>query len=328
MTARDFATLALLGTSAAVGICKLAEHRLDRISRSQISTTKPAAPFIEKRFSASSGNEISFRIGGATRPRRIYVLCHGLGTSSNYLMLLADRLSRNQNSLVVAYDRAGYRRSRVGSAYPYSVSESLCDLGELIGRLPKEFAGVVLVGHSFGAYIAHRFAEAYPEQVDHLWLIEPTHPREISAVELRREGTLSVSESIRMNTALAGLGLGVLNDSRPLASEVSGNRFSYPVESELYTGRVWRAMRREWDTISALLFDGSLSVSPSGVSTRVVASAQTNSSGANQRELFESYLERGESLDVIRGVNHHSILLSQEGVEAVVSLIDGASNEH
>ncbi|WP_425462015.1 alpha/beta fold hydrolase [Mycetocola tolaasinivorans] len=296
---------------------------MDIVSRRAISKRPGHFRCTEHSFLARSGNDIAYRVAGSIRPKHVYVLCHGLGTSSNYLLLLADHLSRAEDTLVVIYDRAGYRRSRVGTSFPYSIVESVNDLEDLLSNIEELHQSVVLVGHSFGGYIAHRFVEAHPEKVDSLWLIEPTHPQEATLSDQRREGVLAVTESIRMNTLLARAGLGILNDNRPTAKGLSGNPYSHSVESEIPTGRTWRAMKREWDTISALLLDGTIGVRNGEVPTRVITSDDTESSLAVQQELFRQFLEDSQPLDILVGLNHHSVLLSRRGVLAVASRIRG-----
>ncbi len=77
---------------------------------------------------------------------------------------------------VVSYDRAGFGWSDP-SAAPRSVENMVEELGRLLTS-----AGIappyVLVGHSYGGWIAQLFASRHREQVAGLVLVDSPHPRE------------------------------------------------------------------------------------------------------------------------------------------------------
>lgn len=77
-----------------------------------------------------------------------------------------------------SYDRAGLGWSR-GSHGARSLARMTDDLRELTQRLalPRPF---VLVGHSFGTFIARVYAHRFPEDVAALVLIDPVMPEEFA----------------------------------------------------------------------------------------------------------------------------------------------------
>ena len=72
-----------------------------------------------------------------------------------------------------AYDRAGLGLSDYSSP-PRNVESILQDLEELLGALSID-GPVVLVGHSFGGFVAQHFARACPERVKGLVLVDALH---------------------------------------------------------------------------------------------------------------------------------------------------------
>ena len=109
---------------------------------------------------------------GSVSERLPLVLMHGFGAGIGFWALNIDELSQNQK--IYAFDLLGFGRSSRPS-FPVDGAEaenfyvqSIEEWREKVGL--KKF---VLLGHSFGAYLACSYAIQYPERVEHLILADP-----------------------------------------------------------------------------------------------------------------------------------------------------------
>jgi pimeloyl-ACP methyl ester carboxylesterase len=77
-----------------------------------------------------------------------------------------------ESTLTIAYDRSGINKSELGRETP-TVPYIVAALHTLLGKLdaPPPY---VLVGHSWGGPIIHRFAATYPNEVAALVYVDPT----------------------------------------------------------------------------------------------------------------------------------------------------------
>lgn len=97
----------------------------------------------------------------------VVVVHGGPGLSQDYLLPQMEKLSDHHK--VIFYDQRGCGRSAGESEdTPITMKTYLDDLDALISQLGKE--KVSLVGHSWGGYIAMRYALEHPEKVDKLVL--------------------------------------------------------------------------------------------------------------------------------------------------------------
>lgn len=109
---------------------------------------------------------------GSRGPR--IVLLHGMfvGTLANWYFSVAPVLARDHR--VLLYDLRGHGLSE-RTATGYSIASMAADLAGLLAR----FAGdepVTIVGHSYGAIVALRFALDHPERVARLVIVEAPLP--------------------------------------------------------------------------------------------------------------------------------------------------------
>jgi len=123
---------------------------------------------------AANGNEFHVQRLGEGSP---VVMLHGLlvGNLTTWYFTAASALAKRHH--VMLYDLRGHGRS---SAAPdgFDVATQTLDLAALTSDYRRE--PMTLVGHSFGALIALRFALDYPERVGKLCLVEaPLPPSQI-----------------------------------------------------------------------------------------------------------------------------------------------------
>lgn len=97
------------------------------------------------------------------------VLEAGMSGSSAVWDAVAEQVSRSTR--IIAYDRAGYGGSDPIQPTPQQISHDLLAvLDDAAARGP-----VVLVGHSWGGLLARRFADAHPDRVAAMVLLDATH---------------------------------------------------------------------------------------------------------------------------------------------------------
>jgi pimeloyl-ACP methyl ester carboxylesterase len=93
----------------------------------------------------------------------------GIGAGASMWAMVQELVAKQTHTL--AYDRAGYGASS-DDRLPRSVDRLAADLGAMLETLELK-TPAVLVGSSLGALILHRFANAYPERVAGMILIDP-----------------------------------------------------------------------------------------------------------------------------------------------------------
>lgn len=105
---------------------------------------------------------------------------------------------------VCAYDRAGYGFSNEGPM-PRDLDAAVADL-HMVVRASAGAGSAVLVGHSLGSNIVRRYAQAHPERVAGLVLLDPPEQgaapampaqwkRQDAALSARRDALLAACES-------------------------------------------------------------------------------------------------------------------------------------
>jgi pimeloyl-ACP methyl ester carboxylesterase len=77
------------------------------------------------------------------------------------------------NIRIVAYDRAGIRKSERGPL-PQTMAQNVFELHELL-KTAKVKGPLILVGHSIGGLLVRLYTEQYGENVAGLVLVDPTH---------------------------------------------------------------------------------------------------------------------------------------------------------
>ncbi len=124
----------------------------------------------------SNGVQLNYQVlGDESSP--LLVMCHGLvfGSLATWYFTAAARLATRFR--VVLYDMRGHGKSEL-AASGYDLQTLAADLRDVIvqHRQPQDVAGVYLVGHSYGALVALRYALDVPGQVRKLALVDAPLP--------------------------------------------------------------------------------------------------------------------------------------------------------
>jgi predicted alpha/beta-fold hydrolase len=124
----------------------------------------------ERRLTTRSGNVLAYRrLGpdGADMPT--IVLESGLIATAEHWEWIARELA--DRFPIVTYNRAGYGPSAYRARRPYTLDVAVGDLADLVRHVGGA-RPVVLVGHSLGGWLALRTADAAPEHVAAVGLLD------------------------------------------------------------------------------------------------------------------------------------------------------------
>ncbi|MEM9598885.1 MAG: alpha/beta hydrolase [Acidobacteriota bacterium] len=120
---------------------------------------------LERQTAESAAGPQTFFVGG--QGPETLVLLHGLGNQAGtWLKVVADLQVRRR---VVAVDLAGHGDSAPASG-PITMDQSLEGLDGVLGAISPD-RPVTLMANSFGGWVALRYAEAHPDRVSGLLLI-------------------------------------------------------------------------------------------------------------------------------------------------------------
>lgn len=320
-------TTGLIGAAAGLKIMESLNSFRSR-SNSRVASMLPLLQ--ENSIETNTGNIISIRSIGSHNAKNVIVLLHGLGTSSNSLLLLASELCEQEDTTAILPDRAGYRNSRVGSRGYYTIRESLEDTVEVLNRVidNPETRNITLIGHSLGGYIAYLVRQELAWPVKHTYLIEPTHPQEAVRSKAKRTGVLNLSESISTNSTLMGFGAYLLkhpSDISEAFSAASNNPFMNEVQAEQVIGQTWQAMKREWKFIAPWMLNGTSTIERhQKEGTQIMISNETYDAlnREAQEDLLEDYTGTPERIHRINDADHLSLVLDKRSVDTIVKFYE------
>ncbi|MCS3903079.1 pimeloyl-ACP methyl ester carboxylesterase [Methylohalomonas lacus] len=115
----------------------------------------------------------------------------GLGSSSMEWLAIQDRVRKHAR--ICSYDRAGYGWSDEGPG-PRTAALMAKELHKLL-QAAQEAPPYILVGHSFGGYIAQHFAESYANEVVGMVLVDSSHPEQTR--RLQQLANLEAGDSLQ-----------------------------------------------------------------------------------------------------------------------------------
>jgi pimeloyl-ACP methyl ester carboxylesterase len=161
----------------------------------------------------ADGRHLHLQVQGLEHDGPVVVLETGMGGFSAAWAWIQPTVA--EHATVVSYDRPGLGWSDPSPNVPDAEHviddlRSALDLAGLSGR------GYVLVGHSLGGHYARVFAQAHPDEVAGMVLVDPSHERQTEAMGPEAEGEVRQQElMLRAMQTASRLGLLRLHD--PLA---------------------------------------------------------------------------------------------------------------
>lgn len=146
----------------------------------------------------SDGRQLHLQVAGEEHAGPTVVLEGGAGASTPGWGWILPAVA--EHATVVAYDRAGLGWSDP-SPSGRDADPVIADLRDALATrgLPGPY---VLVGHSLGAHYTRAFAEAHPDEVAGIVLVDPSHERAAQATGIRSEELAPMAIALRAATRL------------------------------------------------------------------------------------------------------------------------------
>jgi pimeloyl-ACP methyl ester carboxylesterase len=274
----------------------------------------------ERRFTTSSGNELSYRLLEHEDPSRpLLIVESGLVATTEHWEWLVGSLS--ERFAVLTYNRAGYGPSRHRDRDAYCLDRSRDDLVELVTALDPS-RPCVLVGHSLGGYLAMRAARPLGARVSGLVLVDSSHPAELQRSPTQARGAEALTRTLALMPASLRAGLGWLLRRPPWVDRMPPHVRALALAQYRDAG-MWAAAVREWQATKAHFdgFDGDLP--QVGVPMLVISAGATVTNDPEHARLHEELAAaapRAEQV-VLSGVDHDEVLTNPAAADQVAGLI-------
>lgn len=92
------------------------------------------------------------------------------------------KLAKETNATIISYDRAGYGQSEL-PGYPYKIEREAEDLHKCLETLRVK--KIILVGHSYGAFLNQAYQFMYPENVMGIILADPNNVTFVDSIGVK-----------------------------------------------------------------------------------------------------------------------------------------------
>jgi pimeloyl-ACP methyl ester carboxylesterase len=106
----------------------------------------------------------------------------GGGADASQWEGIQQKLANETNVTVISYDRAGYGKSELPNT-SYSLKTDVQDLHKCLKTLGIN--KIVLVGHSYGAFLSQAYQFMYPENVRAIILADPNNVTFVDSIGIR-----------------------------------------------------------------------------------------------------------------------------------------------
>jgi len=260
----------------------------------------------------ASQNVIHSHIAGPDPQTDLVVVLPGLFSSVSTVADFCSHLSQTADTSLLMHNRAGYGASIVGSPKPFSIHEAITDLRQTIESVTQDRdVRVHLVGHSFGGYLAFKYAELSDTgTVSSLSLIDPTHPGELRSSAAQALGAEGVNTLLELGPQTLALGGGLLLDKSSIDYRKQ-SAYRKRIWADAMSSKVMYAGRREWRTLYPSMLDWRGTLGKIDCSLRVVAASATLSDIPEQRHLYEEYVDASPagSFISISEANHQELMV-------------------
>ena len=116
------------------------------------------------------GYKLHFVVTKAGEP--VILLEAGGGADASQWEEIQQRLANETNATIISYDRAGYGKSELPNT-PYNIKNEIRDLHKCLQTLGVN--KIILVAHSYGAFLSQAYQFVYPESVREIILADPNN---------------------------------------------------------------------------------------------------------------------------------------------------------
>jgi pimeloyl-ACP methyl ester carboxylesterase len=242
---------------AVVGALVAAAAAAGQIARARNAKVIAAGHGDEKRLTTSSGSVLTYRELGVADPGKpVVVFDHGLCATAEHWAWIAGDLARTHR--VVTYYRAGYGTSTHGPARGSVLSTASSDLADLAEAVGTE-AGVVLVGHSLGGYLAMLAAERLGDKIVGVGLVDASHPAELRRSQRQAKGADGLTTMLSLMPSSMRVGMGLLLKRPEWVDRLPASARALAL-AHFRDHRLWAAAQREWAATKEAFesFDGPL----------------------------------------------------------------------
>jgi pimeloyl-ACP methyl ester carboxylesterase len=103
----------------------------------------------------------------------------GGGANASQWKEVQQEIAKQVNVTVISYDRAGYGQSELIDT-PYDLKEEVKDLHTCLDALGV--GKIILVSHSYGAFLSQGYQFLYPENVEGIILADPNNIRFVDSI--------------------------------------------------------------------------------------------------------------------------------------------------
>ena len=104
--------------------------------------------------------------------RQVVLLEAGGGADASQWKEIQQKLAKETNATIISYDRAGYGKSELPNT-AYNIKQEVHDLHKALQILGVH--KIVLVAHSYGAFLSQAYQFMYPEHVREIILADPNN---------------------------------------------------------------------------------------------------------------------------------------------------------
>ncbi|WJV51692.1 alpha/beta fold hydrolase [Streptomyces flavofungini] len=293
----------LLAAGAAASIALAAQRRAVVLEGHRTSRT----------ITTRHGNVLQFETGGqddADTP--VLVFCAGLASTSEHFAWITERFAYGSDYAVVAYARAGYAGSRRRTPAPYTLTESVDDLEDLIGQVVPAHRKVVLVGHSLGGELIRRVSSRIADRVAGMVYLDPSHPAELQRSKRQSDGAKDLRDTLIHASRYLKLGTGVVMSRTEWLDKLPA-RYRHRVFAQYTDARLWNAARREWAAAEKEFRSFGGDIDPLPFPGLLIAAQQTVDQDPDHLLLYHELTQAHEGpnqggLQVIEGADHDSVL--------------------
>jgi pimeloyl-ACP methyl ester carboxylesterase len=116
------------------------------------------------------GYKLNFVITKAEEPTILFEA--GGGADASQWEEIQKKLAAETNATIISYDRAGYGKSELPNT-SYNLKNEIQDLHKCLETLHVK--KIILVGHSYGAFLCQAYQFIYPERIAAIILADPNN---------------------------------------------------------------------------------------------------------------------------------------------------------